>query len=166
MTLRFQQLPRQRTAPRKIAPSLPLVKQAGDSRTDLLVLQGMEILVVDDEAESRTLLRIMLSQAGAEATTVASVKEALAELRQSVPDILISDIGLPGEDGYALIRSIRTLGEAENSIPALALTAYASSDDQERTLQAGFNAYLSKPAEPLCLEEAIVKLVSQKSRAN
>jgi CheY-like chemotaxis protein len=147
--------------PPRVEPSPPAIKQAGASRPDL-PLQGLKILVVDDEADSRALLRIMLSQAGAEVTAVESVKEALAQFQRSVPDILISDIAMQGEDGYSLIRSVRRLGaEAGGTIPALALTAYATSDDHNRTQQAGFDAYLSKPVEPSDLEQVVVKLKSQ-----
>src|SRR5206468_13123067 len=95
-------------------------------------------------------------------TAVESAEEALAQFQRSVPDILISDIAMQGEDGYSLIRSVRSLGaEAGGTIPALALTAYATSDDHDRTQQAGFDAYLSKPVEPSDLEQVVAKLKSQ-----
>jgi CheY-like chemotaxis protein len=143
---------------RKVAPSTPGLKTA--PRIALRSLERVKILVVDDDRDSRTLLAIMLSQTGAQVIAVASVKEALAQFQSSVPDILISDIGMPGEDGYGLIRSVRQLSpEAGGIVPALALTAYAASDDHDKTLQAGFDAYLSKPVEPVCLEQAVVKLI-------
>ena len=123
-------------------------------------LQGLKILVVDDEADGRELLRIMLSQSGATVTAVESVKEALASTHQFMPDILVSDIGMPGQDGYALIRHIRTM-ESGEKVAALALTAYASPEDYDKTIAAGFDAYLCKPVEPAKLVRTVGSLAGR-----
>jgi CheY-like chemotaxis protein len=102
----------------------------------------------------------MLSQFGATVTVVESVKEALASVRQFMPDILVSDIGMPFEDGYSLIRHIRNL-ESGQRVAALALTAYASPDDYRKTMAAGFDAHLCKPVEPAKLVRAVGSLAGR-----
>jgi PAS domain S-box-containing protein len=125
-------------------------------------LKGLSILVVDDEADARALLTAVLSQEGADVTAVASVKEALAVLQQSKPDVLLSDIAMPGEDGYSLIHQVRTLeGESGARIPAAALTAYAREKDRERVLSAGFQIHVTKPVEPSELVAAVASLVGR-----
>jgi CheY-like chemotaxis protein len=133
----------------------------GLSRSELL-LQGLKILVVDDEADGRELLQIILSQSGAEVKAVESVKEALTVFQQSVPDVLVSDIGMPDQDGYTLIRHIRKLETAAGGgVAALALTAYAGFEDYNRTVAAGFNGHLNKPVEPAKLVEAVAVLAGR-----
>lgn len=112
-------------------------------------LNGLRILVVDDEADVRDLLTVVLEECGALVVAVATAREARAALKESKLDVLVSDIGMPGEDGYALMRSIRAL-DAEHSgrIPAVALTAYARVQDRQQAMLAGFQTHLSKPVEP------------------
>jgi signal transduction histidine kinase/ActR/RegA family two-component response regulator len=112
-------------------------------------LDDLRILVVDDDADGRTLTSLVLTQAGANVKSVASVREALQLLEVERPDALVSDIGLPDEDGYALIRQIRQY-EAEHGgfLPAVALTGYARADDRARILAAGFQAHVRKPVDP------------------
>ena len=110
-------------------------------------LQNLRLLVVDDDPDSRELLDAILEQEGAEVIFAASVKEALAVLNQSSPDVLISDIGMPVEDGYALIRQIRN-DQALQAIPAIALTAYAHDTDKQKVQEAGFQWHMSKPVDP------------------
>jgi signal transduction histidine kinase/ActR/RegA family two-component response regulator len=119
-------------------------------------LDDLRILVVDDNDDGRTLTSLVLTQAGAKVTAVASVGEALEALEAERPDVLVSDIGLPDEDGYALIRQIRQ-HEAEHggSLPAVALTGYARAEDRARILAAGFQAHIPKPVEPVELTAAI-----------
>jgi signal transduction histidine kinase/ActR/RegA family two-component response regulator len=119
-------------------------------------LDGLRILVVDDHADGRTLTTLFLTQAGATVTAVASAREALQLLEVDRPDVLVSDIGLPDEDGYTLIRQIRQR-EAEHGglLPAIALTGYARADDRARALAAGFQAHIAKPLEPAELIAAI-----------
>nr|MBA3241074.1 response regulator [Acidobacteriota bacterium] len=114
-------------------------------------LDGLRVLVVDDEADTLDLLSSLLERCGAEVTTAASAAEALESFAARTPEILISDIGMPGEDGYALIESIRAL-EAQRGgdrTPAIALTAYATVEDRVRALQAGFQVHVPKPIEPV-----------------
>ena len=124
------------------------------------VLEGVRVLVVDDEADVREWLTAVLAQCRAEVTTAASVGEGLEALERVRPDVLMSDIGMPGEDGYALIRKVRTLdSERGGEVPALALTGYASAEDRVRALAAGYQVHMSKPVDPAALVEAVTKLV-------
>ncbi len=129
-------------------------------------LDGVRILVVDDDADGRALTSIILTQAGASVDTATSTVEALATLELDGRDVLVSDIGLPGEDGYGLIRHIRTR-EAERGgfLPAVALTGYARAEDRERALAAGFQAHVAKPVDPLELAAAVAALVQSVARA-
>ncbi len=124
-------------------------------------LKNLDVLVVDDEPETRELLRFVLTQCHALVTTAADAREALELLNTRDFDLLISDIGMPDEDGYSLIRKVRALapGQAGN-IPALALTAYARSEDRTQALRSGFNMHLAKPIDPaelLAVLEALVR---------
>ncbi|NJN59914.1 MAG: response regulator, partial [Leptolyngbyaceae cyanobacterium SL_5_9] len=111
-------------------------------------LKGITVLVVDDEADTREVLSVMLSESGIEVSTAASVQEALKLLKSWQPKILVSDIGMPGEDGYSLIRQVRRLSPTEGgSIPAVALTAYSREEDRKQVLLAGFQMHVSKPVE-------------------
>ncbi len=129
------------------------------------LLQGLRVLVVDDEPDSLEFFRIVLEQDGAQVITVSSVIDALKTIKASPPDVLVSDIGLPGEDGYSLMRAIRDW-EAERGrcLPALALSAYAREEDRQRALDAGFQIHLSKPVEPNDLVAVVVKLAHWASR--
>jgi len=109
-------------------------------------LSNLVVLVVDDEPDSRELLHRLLCDCGATVITAASAAEALAEKDKQRPDILISDIGMPEIDGYQLLRSLRANGEVR--FPAIALTAFARSEDRTRALLAGYVAHVSKPVEP------------------
>jgi CheY-like chemotaxis protein len=122
-------------------------------------LHGLRILVVDDSDDGRTLASLVLTLAGASVNAVASVRDALQMLETERPDVLVSDIGLPDEDGYALIRQIRQ-HEAEHGgfLPAVALTGYARAEDRARILAAGFQAHLPKPVEPVELTAAIATI--------
>jgi CheY-like chemotaxis protein len=133
-------------------------------------LRGLRILVVDDEADIRELVSFILEQSGAEVSVAASAQEALAALNQSLPDVLVSDIGMPDVDGYMLMRQVRDglakqngqLLELSQTLPkAIALTAYAGEYDQKQALQAGFQLHISKPVEPEDLIRAIARLVGR-----
>jgi len=128
-------------------------------RNDRAALAGLRVLVVDDEPDARDLLLAVLSDCGAEAVAVASVTEALAALTERHADVLVSDIGMPGHDGYDLIREVRSgRGRAFQAIPAVALTAYASADDRRRALAAGFSVHVPKPIEPHALVAVVAGL--------
>ena len=118
-------------------------------------LDGLRILIVDDDADGRTVTSLVLTQARA----VASVREALESIEAERPDALVSDIDLSGEDGYALIRQIRQ-HEAEHGgfLPAVALTGYARAEDRDRSLAAGFQVHAPKPVEPATLTAAIAAM--------
>ncbi len=112
-------------------------------------LAGLHVLVVDDEEDVRELVRAVLEGAGARVTSAVSAQDALAAVRDERPDLLLSDIGMPGEDGHALIRSLRKLPrEMGGRIPAIALTAYARLEDRREALVAGFQNHVTKPIEP------------------
>jgi CheY-like chemotaxis protein len=125
-------------------------------------LDGLKVLVVDDEADARELLRVGLGQCGAEVTAAGSAQEALAAFAAMRPEILISDIGMPDEDGYTLIRKIRALpAEAGGRIPAIALTAYARAEDRLQTLRAGYQMHVVKPVEITELVAVVASLVQR-----
>ena len=119
--------------------------RAGTNR----LLAGRRILVVDDEPDTLVTLASLFAGSGAHVETAGSAAEAIDVLERWHPDLLISDIGMPGEDGYALIRKVRELPpDRGGRVPALALTAYARSEDRARALSAGFQTYVPKPVEP------------------
>jgi signal transduction histidine kinase/CheY-like chemotaxis protein len=122
-------------------------------------LEGLRVLVVDDEPDARDLLTYLLETCGIEVRAAASATEAMRELERYAPHLIISDIGMPDEDGYTLIRSVRTLPNEKRSIPAIALTAFARNEDRTRALVEGFNRHMAKPVEPKALVQAVVDLV-------
>ncbi len=128
-------------------------------------LAGLRILVVDDDRDARELLVMLLGRCQAEVSVAASVGEALEAIEQARPDILVSDIGMPGEDGYTLIKKVRALSkDAGGDIPAIALTAYARVDDRMRALAAGFQMHVPKPIEPVELVMVIASLAGRVGR--
>jgi signal transduction histidine kinase/HAMP domain-containing protein/ActR/RegA family two-component response regulator len=139
-------------------PADPDDPQAPASRRRLA---GLRVLVVEDDVDSRELLVLALGQQGAEVQAAASAAEAFARLPEFRPDILLSDIGMPGEDGYSLIRRVRRLPPDEGGeVPAVALTAFAKGEDRRRALEAGFDEHLTKPVEP----EALVRRLAEIAR--
>ena len=119
----------------------------------------MRVLLVDDEPDARDLVGTLLRRCGADVVMVASASEALEAVERSRPDIIVSDIGLPGEDGYALIRKLRGLGpERGGETPALALTAYARDLDARNARAAGYQAHLAKPVDLAILAAAVADL--------
>jgi PAS domain S-box-containing protein len=122
-------------------------------------LAGLHVHVVDDELDTVEVLRVMLTRHGAIVTTSTSAQEAIRALEEQTPDVLVSDIGMPENDGYDLIRTLRRMDEQRGRrLPAIALTAYAASEDRRRALLAGFETHIPKPIEPLELITAIVRL--------
>jgi CheY-like chemotaxis protein len=120
------------------------------------ILEGVRILVVDDEADSRELVSAILTRCGGEVRSCESAAEALKTFRAWKPDILVSDIGMPIEDGYTLIQKLRKQRlKLAREIPAVALTAYATDDDRARALSAGFQVHVAKPIEPETLVKSI-----------
>jgi CheY-like chemotaxis protein len=122
----------------------------------------LRILVVDDEADAREIVATILGEAGAEIATASSSRQALEQLKQWRPDLLISDIGMPGESGYDLIRKVRALSPGEGGqIPAIALTAYARMEDRLKILSAGFQMHVPKPIEPMELATVVASLTKR-----
>ncbi|HEU0175633.1 MAG TPA: ATP-binding protein [Blastocatellia bacterium] len=125
-------------------------------------LEGVRALFVDDEADARELIAMMLAQVGAEVRTAASATEALAACDEWRPDVLISDIGMPGEDGYTLMKELRAReSERGGHIPAIALTAYGRREDCWRALSVGYESHLSKPVEPAELLTVVASLTNR-----
>ena len=123
-------------------------------------LMGLRALVVDDEPDSNDAVSMILSSAGAEVRVAASVRGAMEELDHWAPSVIVSDIGMPGEDGYELVRRVRALESGLAAIPAVALTAYAASVDRIRVFSSGFQAHVTKPIEPAELV-AVVQSVTK-----
>jgi CheY-like chemotaxis protein len=122
-------------------------------------LRGVNVLVVDDEPDARGFVRECLERAGARVRDAASVAEAMAELARAVPDVLVSDIAMPGEDGYALMTRVRALeGKRGGQVPAVALTACARPVDRVRALAAGFQLHAAKPVDPGELAAIVARL--------
>jgi PAS domain S-box-containing protein len=125
-------------------------------------LAGLKVLVVDDEADTRELIREVLKECGSEVILSRSAAEALEALEQHKPDILISDLGMPDEDGYSLISKIRALpAERGGHIPAAALTAYARAEDRMRVLRSGFQFHLPKPVDSAELVTVVASLAGR-----
>lgn len=130
------------------------------TRAAMVDLSQLQIVVVDDEANMRELMQVMLEQQGAQVVTAASADEVLMLFDRHPPDILISDVGMPDVDGYMLLREIRRRSPEQGGlVPAIALTAYAGEDNQRRALQSGFQKHIAKPVEPDVLISAIATLV-------
>jgi PAS domain S-box-containing protein len=128
------------------------------------ILKGLRVLVIDDEEDARELLTIALTQNGAEVRTAATVRAALDILDQWKPNVLVSDIGMPGQDGYDFIRTVRALeSERGGTIPAVALTGYASAEDAARARAAGYEIHMAKPVPPSDLVVAVASLVAKGS---
>jgi CheY-like chemotaxis protein len=126
------------------------------------ILKGLRVLVIDDEEDARELLTIALMYSGAEVRTADTVRAALDILDQWKPNVLVSDIGMPGEDGYDLIRRVRALeSERGGTIPALALTGYASAEDAARARVAGYETHMAKPVAPSELIVAVANLIAK-----
>jgi signal transduction histidine kinase/ActR/RegA family two-component response regulator len=121
-------------------------------------LDGIRVLVVDDEPDAREVLGTILVAAGADVELASSAYEALESLASFAPDVLVSDVGMPGDDGYALIRQVRESASRFARVPALALTAYASPEDARHAVLAGFDTHLSKPVEPATLTAVVSRL--------
>jgi CheY-like chemotaxis protein len=128
------------------------------SSIDRSLLSGVRVLVVEDEPDARASLAAVLEQFGAQATVVGSARAAYDAVIQNCPDVLLSDIAMPEEDGYTLIRRIRD-SIAATHLPAVAISAYADGNNRARALEAGFQAYLAKPVESTTLAATLAMLV-------
>ena len=145
-------------------PEAPVVKPAAArapaNGTGVPNIAGKTVLLVDDEPDTREVIGQMLTRAGAKVSLAGSAREAMELLSRSRHEVLVSDIAMPDEDGYSLIRRVRALpGDQGGDIPAVALTAYAREEDRRRALSAGFQAHLSKPVEPPDLLRKVASLL-------
>jgi PAS domain S-box-containing protein len=147
-----------RTRPIVRTPNMFEIIEKQNSR----VLTGLRVLVVDDDADTLEMIAAALTEGDASVTSAPSVEEALARIKESRPDIILSDIAMPFHDGYELIRQVRALDNGQLPvIPAVAITAYAREEDRERALSAGYQEYLAKPVEPLELIAILAKLAGR-----
>jgi CheY-like chemotaxis protein len=126
---------------------------------DYADLTGVSVLVVDDEDDARELFAMVLESCGAKVSIAANAAEAFAVLQRERPQVLVSDIGMPGEDGHSLIRRVRALSAADGGvIPAVAVTAFTGAADRARALAAGFDLHVGKPFEPVALVAVVRRL--------
>jgi len=142
-------------------------RAAARTRANVGRLDGLRVLVIEDDADARSLISMMLERCGARPILASSAAEALRALEEARPDVVVSDIGMPEEDGYAFIRRVRQLSpERGGLVPAIALTGYATGKDRERAVAAGYQAHIAKPIEQAELVTAIgnlMKVVSLES---
>jgi signal transduction histidine kinase len=132
-----------------------------DDRLPRVCLDGLRVLVVDDDADARRVLVLVLERVGAIVTAAGSVLEAIEALPKARPDVLISDLGMPDHDGFDLIRQLRAKGHDARDLPAVALTAFVQNDDAHLALSAGFQVHLAKPVDPHDLTSVIARLAGR-----
>jgi len=137
----------------------------GDAPPRLSALDGVCVLVVEDADDTRDLVVAVLAQHGATVVAVESVPAAHAAIARGAPDVLVSDIGMRGEDGYTLIREIRRRVDAVRTVPAIALTGYAGAEDRRRALREGYDVHLAKPVDPDELVAIVVELAPTARRS-
>jgi CheY-like chemotaxis protein len=146
-------------APQRRHPSAQASPAGG--RLDLPSLQGITVLVVDDESDARVLVKRLLESCGATVLAAESAQRALELVMAERPNLILSDIGMPGEDGYEFIRKVRALPAAEGGrTPAAALTAFARSEDRTRALRAGYQTHVAKPVELAELTAVVASLAA------
>jgi CheY-like chemotaxis protein len=160
-------LPRQASrAPAAVPPDLTTPPTGDDMPVwlgDAPTLQGIRVLVVDDDPDARELIGAILERCGADVAIVGTVEEGLSALDARAPHVVISDIEMPQEDGYSFIRRVRELPpERGGNVPAAALTAYASTADRMKVLAAGFNMHISKPVQPAELAMIVASLAGRR----
>ena len=144
------------------SPSSPLASRPSPLASRLSLI-GLRVLVVDDEADMLELLRTVLEEGGAEVTAVGSVDEALELLEHSKPDVVVSDIAMPGKDGYVLMCKVKELEVSlKTRIPAIALTAYARDEERRQALLAGFQIHLTKPVKSTELIAAVASIAKSR----
>jgi PAS domain S-box-containing protein len=145
-----------------LMPVQPQTSPAAAGPEQSFNLSGIKVLAVDDDADARDLVVFLLENCGASVTAVSNAADALAVLTQSVPDLLLSDIGMPDTNGYLLLQKVRALPPQQGGlVPAIALTAYAGEIDYQQALAAGFQRHLSKPLDPQKLVQAILGVLDR-----
>jgi PAS domain S-box-containing protein len=142
----------------------PLHAEPQEPRRPAARCDGIDVLLVDDDLDGRGVVRIVLEQCGARVTAVGSAGDGLAAFQRRKPDIVISDLAMPGMDGYEFIRRVREMS-GRQPLPAIALTAHASADVRIKALQAGFDAYLTKPIDPADLAVRVAALAGRRPEA-
>lgn len=167
MTLPVATTPKSSAAISTIEPVVKPLQDPPISQTSLMTQQSLRVVVVDDDPEARELIATVLSQSGIEADVVGSAAEGLSAIERVKPDVVVSDIEMPVEDGYMFIHEVRALdAEHGGRTPAVALTAYTRAEDRRRTLAAGFQMHLGKPIEAEELVNAIMMLAGQRRKGN
>jgi signal transduction histidine kinase/ActR/RegA family two-component response regulator len=151
--------------PAPVVPEMPAVPVRTSENGQFADLTGVSVLLVEDNDDARTLLTTILRRCGADVRAAENVPAALGLLNANRPDIIISDIEMPGEDGYSFIRKIRLHEAPIGRIPAIALTAYTRTADRTRALAAGFQTHMGKPVEPTELVAAVKSLLAATSRS-
>ncbi len=142
-------------------------KPANASTTSFIAteLTGLKVLVVDDQSDARNLIKRVLEDCAAEVITAGTVDEALELIEAERPDVLVSDIGMPDAGGFELLKRVRALGaDRGGRIPAIALTAFARSEDRTRALRAGFLVHVSKPVDPSELVATVASVTGRVGR--
>jgi CheY-like chemotaxis protein len=156
-------LPRETTATPTVSPAAPAIDREPLWSEESPALDGVHVLVVEDEGDARDLIGIILQRCGADVTLTSSVPDAMTAFADRRPDVLVSDIEMPGEDGYSLIRRIRAMTPEDGAdVPAAALTAYASPADRMKVLGAGFNIHVAKPVQPAELAIVVASLAARR----
>jgi PAS domain S-box-containing protein len=140
-----------------------LSSEPGSPLAGLTDLTGTRVLLVEDDPDSRKLTKRIVTDSGAEVREASDVQQALAQLEQFQPHVLVSDLGLPGRDGFELIREVRQRGHSSKTLPAIALTAFVQIEDRRRALQSGFQIHMAKPIDPHHLVATIASLVGAPS---
>jgi len=154
------------TLPADVLSAQPEQRTAASREPDIASnesdrIRGTRVLVVDDDADARELIKRLLEECGAQVTVAGSSTEAIKIIRRGDLDVLVSDIAMPGEDGNALVRHVRDLPpEQGGELPAVALTAYARAEDRVKAIRAGFQMHLAKPVEPAELIAIVASLAS------
>lgn len=145
--------------PRALAPTLTGANVSVDAREGVPSLTGVNVLLVDDDPAARKVLSTMLAGYGASVAQAASAHEALQSLGNAPAHVVVSDIGMPGQDGYELMRLIRNSESDYSRVPAIAVTAYADPHDRDRALDSGYQAHLAKPVEARALASAVLDVL-------
>jgi PAS domain S-box-containing protein len=153
-------LAKQQAAPARSARAAMILPNPASTDITVRNLNGVDALVVDDDRDNRELIKRILTDCGASVRLAASAREAFGQFRELAPNLLISDLGMPDVDGFELLDWVRHLSKEEGSqVPAIALTAFARSEDRLRALEAGFSAHISKPVEPSELIATVAAVV-------
>ena len=144
---------------KKAQPSVPAASPS-PSAPELPSLRGIRVLVIDDQEITRELISAIFRRAGAEVHVADSVREGLNEFAAMTPDVVVCDLAMPGEDGYAFVRAVRASRTAVKMTPVIALTAFGRPEDRQQALAAGFDAYLKKPVDPEELASTVLRVNS------